>query len=146
MLRASMCAMNRSDIACCGAAGAPSPLVHEQDRAVGHGGRAAHANGLAGQAAFAEELARAEHAHDGFPARLGQHRQLDAALLDVEHVLARVALGEEDDVASPILDDLLRDPSRVKEDFALKVPCCFDFIGRPLNGHRTRGSERRRLR
>ena len=66
-------------------------------------------NGLTRQASFAKELAAAQHGHDGLPARLREHRELHAAFLDVQDVLARVALGE-DDLGPPILHDLSCNP------------------------------------
>jgi hypothetical protein len=69
---------------------------------------------LAGKAAFAEEVAGAEHRHHSFPAGLREHRQLDAALLDVHDGVARVALGEHDLVAAEF-DDLLRQSRRVEK-------------------------------
>jgi hypothetical protein len=69
---------------------------------------------LTRQAPLAEELASAEHRHDGFPSRLGQHRQLHVALLDVQDVFARVTL-REDDLAAPIFHDLSCNPRGVEE-------------------------------
>jgi N-acyl-D-aspartate/D-glutamate deacylase len=53
---------------------------------------------------YIAEIAGTEHRDHGFLAGLGQHRQLDAARLYVEHVLARVPLGENRLVA-PVLND-----------------------------------------
>ena len=117
--------MNRSDIACCLCKQAHHLLlVDEEDGAVGRRRRAPHADGLTRQASLAEELARAQHRHDGFAARLREHRELHAALLDVQDVLARIALGE-DDLASPILDDRFRNPRGVEE--GVRVESAFQF-------------------
>jgi hypothetical protein len=78
--------------------------VHEQDRAVGRRRRIPHADGLTGKAPLAEELPWAQHRHHRLPAGLREHREFHAALLDVQDMLTRVALGE-DDRRSPILDD-----------------------------------------
>ena len=81
--------MNRSDIACCLCSSSDHlSLADEQDRARRDRRRAAHAERLTGQAALAEEVAGAEHRHDGLFAGLRQHRQLDAARLDVQDVVA----------------------------------------------------------
>ena len=94
-------------------------------------GRAPHADGLTRQASFAEELAGAQHRHDRLSARLREHRELHATLLDVQNVLTRVALGE-DDVGSPILHDLSRDSRRVEEGLGIERPLLLRFHGRPL--------------
>jgi hypothetical protein len=51
--------------------------------------------GMAGQRSFAEEGAAPEHADDPFLALLGDHAQLDLALLYVEDRVARGALLED---------------------------------------------------
>ena len=61
-----------------------------------------------------EKVARPEHRDHGFPAGLGQHRQLDPARLNVHDVLALVALGEDGFPAS-VARDALRDARRVEE-------------------------------
>lgn len=43
--------------------------------------RVSHAELLPGEAAFAEEVARPEHGDDRFLTVLGDHRQLDPALI-----------------------------------------------------------------
>ena len=77
-------------------------------------GRAADAERLPGQASFAEEVAGAQHGDHGFLAGLGEHRQLDAALLDVHDAVGTVAL-RKDHLVRRILDDLLREPGGVEK-------------------------------
>jgi hypothetical protein len=65
-----------------------------------HGGRrdcrgASDAYDLADQARFAEKVPGAEHCHHGFFAGSREHRQLDAAALDVHHRVAGLALRED---------------------------------------------------
>ena len=115
MLRASMCAMNRSENAGCSCSvriisrfGMRSTVVGDDRR------RRAHAERLAGEASFAEEVARTEHRHDGFLAGRRQHRELHAAVLDVEHAVGLAALGEDDRAAGEA-DDPPRDAGRVEK-------------------------------
>ena len=103
-------------------------LVHQEDGAVRRRRRTPHADRLTGQASFAKELARTEHRHDGFTPRLREHRKLDVPLLDVEDVLTRVAL-REDDLGSPIVHDLSRDPRRVEEGLSIEGAVLLRFHG-----------------
>ena len=57
------------------------------------GRRRSHAQGLPGQAALAQEIARPEHGDHGLLAGRGQDGQLDSALLDEKHASLR-PLGE----------------------------------------------------
>ena len=59
------------------------------------GGGGSDADGLAGEAAFAEEIARPQDGDDGFFASFVDDGEPDSALLDVEDVSARVALRED---------------------------------------------------
>ena len=79
----------------------------------------AHADGLTRQAPFAEELPGAEHRHDRLTAALRQHRELDVSCLDVQHVAARIALGEDDLVAT-IRDEFPGHPGRVEEGLGVE--------------------------
>jgi hypothetical protein len=83
-------------------------LVHKEDAAVGGGVGRTHTHRLSCQAAFAEELADVEHRHDRFPARLGEHRELHGAFLDIQHMIAWIALGE-DDLSPQVFHDPLGD-------------------------------------
>ena len=62
---------------------------------VGHrrGGR--HAPGLAGQAAFAEEIPGIKNGDHGLLALLGDDGELHLALANVEHGIREIALGED---------------------------------------------------
>jgi hypothetical protein len=53
-------------------------------------------NRLTGQCPFPEEISRAQHRHHGFFASPGEHRDLDAALLNVHDGIARLPLREDD--------------------------------------------------
>ena len=70
-------------------------LADEQDHAWGDGRGAAHPDRLAGQTSLAEEVAGAEHGHHRFSTGLRQHRQFDAARLNVQDILAGVPLRED---------------------------------------------------
>ena len=123
MLRDSMCAMNRLDISWCLCSSSNhGALAYQQNRARRDGRRAADPEPLTGEASFAEEVARAEHRDYGFTTSLRQHRQLDASRLDVQHVLAQVALGE-DDAATRITDGLLLQAAGLKERVCVEG-CC----------------------
>jgi hypothetical protein len=62
----------------------------------GQGSRGFQANGMTGQGALPEEVARSGQPHDGLFTSVRQHRQLDGAFLDVEDAIGRMALGEYD--------------------------------------------------
>jgi hypothetical protein len=67
-------------------------LFDDQDRARDHCRRSPDANGLPGQGALTEEVARLQHRHNRLFPGAGEHRELDPARLDVPNVVARVAL------------------------------------------------------
>src|SRR4030095_2846523 len=73
-----------------------------------------HAQRLPRQASLAQEVARAEHGHDGFFPRRGHDRELYAAILDVEHA-GRLCSLSEHDRATGEAHDATRHASRVKE-------------------------------
>jgi hypothetical protein len=56
------------------------------------GGGRAHPEGLARHASLAQKIARAEHRDDGFFSGPIHHRQFDAALLNVHHIVRCIAL------------------------------------------------------
>ena len=89
------------------------PLLDAQHGRRHDGGRRAHAHRLPRQAALAEEVARAQHRHHGFPARRRQHRQLHGAVLDVKHAVGRHPLGEGHRAASEP-DDASRHARRLQ--------------------------------
>ena len=97
MLRVSMCAMNRSENSGCSCSIRIMSRFGIRKRAVRMTAvRRSHAQRLPGQAALAEEIARAEHGHDRLLAGRGQHGELHPALLDVEHAVRLCPLGEDD--------------------------------------------------
>ena len=59
-------------------------------------GRCPESNGLTGEGAFPEEIARPQHRHDRFFAGSRQHRDLDAPLLNVQDRVTRLALRKDD--------------------------------------------------
>jgi hypothetical protein len=61
---------------------------------------------MTGQASFAKEVSGVQHCDNGLSPRLREHRELHTTLLDVQHMLTRVAL-REDDIGSMVR----RDPS-----------------------------------
>ena len=61
-----------------------------------HGRGRAHAQRLAGEAPFAEEVALAEHRDHGLLAGGGEHRQLHAAALEIEDAVGLSALREHE--------------------------------------------------
>src|SRR5437899_1811309 len=71
------------------------PLLHDEDSACLDGCRRRNAEGLAGQGALPKEIPGTHHCHDGFLSRPRQDRELYAAVLDVQHGVARVALRED---------------------------------------------------
>jgi hypothetical protein len=76
-------------------------LVDAQDRARRDRRGASHPTLLTGQASLAEEVTWAKHGDHGLFSGLRQHRQLDAAGLNVPDMLAGIALSE-DKLATPI--------------------------------------------
>ena len=74
---------------------------------------------MAGQRPLTEEVAGAQDSHDGFFAGLGQHRQLDAPVLNIENGIGRVAL-RVDGRALPIVNDLSRNARRLEEGFRVE--------------------------
>ena len=66
------------------------------------------------QTSLAEEIAGTEHRHDGFSPRLREHRQLHAARLNVEDLLAGVPL-REDGLSAPILHRGSRNTRRIEK-------------------------------
>jgi len=104
-------------------------LVDAQDRAVGRRHRTPHPDRLTSQAPFAEELTSPEHRHDGFPARLGEHRELHVTLLDVQHVFARIAWVN---MTSPrrYSTIFLATPAESRKACALKIAFFFVFMVR----------------
>jgi len=69
-------------------------LNHQDGGGRDRGGRG-HANMLASEAGFAEEIAGAQNRYHGFPARFVDYRELHAALLKIHDVLGGIALGED---------------------------------------------------
>src|SRR5690606_18756274 len=69
-------------------------LDDQQCRRRGRGGRP-DANRLTRERTFPEEVTRTQHGHHGFLASPGEHRDLDAALLDVHDGVARLTLRED---------------------------------------------------
>ena len=94
-------------------------LRDAQERRLHDGRRRRHAQRLPGQAALAEEIARAEHGHDRLLAPRGQHRELDAAALGVEHAGRLGTLGE-DDGASRKSHGACSDTSGLEEGLNIK--------------------------
>ena len=74
-------------------------LVNHEDGAGREGLGRAHANRLPGEAAFAEEVAGAQHRDDRLPPCPGQHREADCAVLDVEDGGRRIALRVDPGIA-----------------------------------------------
>ena len=102
-------------------------------------GRAPHADRLTRQASFAEEVARAEHRHDGFSARLREHRQLHAALLDVQDV-SQASPWAKMTVGSPVLArSFLRPRAESRNAWALNVDGSASISCRSFNCVSTEG-------
>src|SRR4029453_19221537 len=72
------------------------PSGNVKDPARGHRGRRRQANRLAGERPLTEEVARAQYPHDRLLPSLGQHRQLDPPLLNVENGVGGSTLREND--------------------------------------------------
>jgi len=70
-------------------------LFDDEDGGGSDGGGGGDAVGLSGEAAFAEEVARAENGDDGFFAGFVDDGEADAAFLDVKNVGAEIALGKD---------------------------------------------------
>src|SRR5258708_4432125 len=96
------------------------PLADEQHRARADRGGGPHAEPLPREAALAEEIPGAEHRHDRLPAGLRQHRQLDAARLNVHDVFAGISL-REDGGAVRVLGDRFRDARGVEKRLHVEV-------------------------
>ena len=71
-------------------------LLHDEHGRRAHRRRRCHPARLPGETAFAEEIAGAQHPYDGLFASLRQHRNLDAALLDIHHLRGGIALRVDD--------------------------------------------------
>jgi hypothetical protein len=112
-------------------------LVHEEDDAVRDRGRTPHANGLTRQASFAKEVAGSQHRDDRLSPRLREHRELHSTLLNVQDALTGVALGE-DDLGSPILHDLSRDPRGTEKRLDIERAFFGRFHGNTPGKHRDR--------
>src|SRR5690242_10971451 len=74
------------------------PLLQPHDFAFRHCRRSGHAPRLTGQATLTTEFIRPEDCDDGFLPLLGNNRDLDLALLDVEDGICRIALCEDDPI------------------------------------------------
>src|SRR4029453_3309873 len=72
------------------------PFGNNKDPARGHRRRPRQANRLAGERPLTEEVARAQYPHDRLLPSLGQHRQLDPPLLNVENGVGGSTLREND--------------------------------------------------
>src|SRR3990172_1099560 len=70
-------------------------LLNPHDGAISRRRRGCHADGLTGQAAFAEEVAWRQRRDDRLFPVPGQYRELDLALEDVEYGICRIPLREE---------------------------------------------------
>ena len=101
---------------------------HHTDPARGHRRRGRESNRLAGQRPFPEEVSGTHDADDRLLAGLGNDRQLDAALLNVEDALARLTL-DEDRRGCWIVDGLSRDARGIEE--RLGVESTSRFRGHP---------------
>lgn len=77
---------------------------HDGSRNQGDGGSLVV--GLAAEAFFAEEVAVSQDSEYGAAPAIGNRREFHQAFLDVEHLAASTALGE-DDLVGTISDDLL---------------------------------------
>ena len=95
-------------------------LVDQENRGRCDGRGAGDPHWLTGEASFTEEIGGPEHRHDGFPARLGAHRELDASFVNVHDMAAGVAL-REDRFSGPVLRNASRNACRVEE--RLSVEC-----------------------
>ena len=100
----------------------------EQNHARSDGGRAAHPNRLAGQTSLAEEVSGTEHPHHRFSSGLRQHRQFDAAGLNIHDILTRIPL-REDALSATILPDGLRKSRRFEK--RLRVERRYGFACSP---------------
>ena len=94
-------------------------LLDDEDTARRDRLGAPDANGLSRETSLAKEIARAQHGHDRFSAGRGEHRELDAALLDVHHGVALIAL-REDHLGRPILHDPLRQSGRIEKGLGVE--------------------------
>src|ERR1700730_9220113 len=69
-------------------------LGYARDHAFIHRRRCCDAQSMSIQASFPEKLTGFQHCDDGFLALLGNHRELDGALLDVKNGVRDVSLRE----------------------------------------------------
>ena len=125
-----MCEMKRSDIACCECSSRAIFSLLIITITLGVIAVALPVRfSLARQTPFSEKVARTEHGHRRFVTRLRQHRELDAAGANAQHVVARVAL-REDRLATPIVRDGAA---------RLSVPCAKHGM-RPRRAHVQKGT------
>src|SRR4029453_11644274 len=99
------------------------PFGNNKDPARGHRGRRRQANRLAGERPLTEEVARAQYPHDRLLPSLGQHRQLDAALLNVENGVGGSAL-RENDCRCCVACAGAGHPGRIEEGLGVKYAPC----------------------
>jgi hypothetical protein len=67
--------------------------------------RRGHANGLPGQAPLAKKVVGAEQGYHRFLSLLGDNRQFDLALLDLQNCVRRITL-RENRLLPPVLQDV----------------------------------------
>ena len=77
-------------------------------------GRGAHAHLLAGQAALAKKIPRTQRRDDGLAAGLGEDREPDGAVLNVEDLSGGIALGKNQ-LVRRVLDDFPLHTRRIQE-------------------------------
>src|SRR5487761_167125 len=82
-------------------------------------GSRSHANRLAGEAPFAEEIARAENREDRLLARFGNHGELHTARFNVKNSLGGIALAI-DGLGSPKFNNLSRKTGGVKKSLGVE--------------------------
>ena len=120
-LRDSMCAMNRSDSACCLCSTLTICFLSITSTLLGVIAVALpDADRLTRQASFAEEVAGAEHRHDGLPARLGEHRQFHPPFWMYMTLFAAVALREDQVGGCPYSTIFFESPAESRNACASK--------------------------